>query len=167
MRTTYAVILILLVLGITLPALGDVVVFRTGGYEEVTITNVARDAITVAGPYGEMTYPFPSIYWFCPSSQEYPGLEYYWAGVRLLELHKPNAASTMFEKAGELDERYAVAGRRAVHDYTAIGSSRDVPDGREVFTIQCKLCGGTGKLERELPKISMTDMPNPYIIQAA
>ncbi|MBN1918013.1 MAG: hypothetical protein JW889_08905 [Verrucomicrobia bacterium] len=167
MKVAYMTLLVLLVAGCTFPVWGDVVVFRTGGCEEVKITDVARDALTVAGPYGEITYPYGSIYWFCPSSDEYPGLEYYWAGVRLLELHKLHPASAMFAKAGAINEQYREAGRQALRKYQEIGSSHDVPDGREAYTIPCKLCGGTGKLDCDLPKIAMTDMPHPYIIEAA
>jgi hypothetical protein len=80
MKTAYTTFLFMLVLGYTLPVWGDIVVFRTGACEEVKITSVAQDAVTVAGPYGEVTYPYASIYWFCPSSEEHPGLEHYWAG---------------------------------------------------------------------------------------
>jgi hypothetical protein len=73
----------------------------------------------------------------------------------------------MFDRASALDEQYQEAGRQALREYREIGTSRDVPDGRNTYTLPCKLCGGTGKLERDLPKISMTDLPNPYLMAAA
>lgn len=171
MRTVLSACLVLLVLGVALPVWGDIVVFRNGEVEELKIRSVDRDLITVDGPYGQLRYPLSSIYWFCPSAVERPGLEYYWAGVRLLELHKKYTATRMFERAGLLNQQYLEAGHQALLDYTprAPGSSTRAHSHStgQVYTVQCKFCEGKGEIETEVPKIAMTDDPHPYIIQAA
>jgi hypothetical protein len=162
------------------PLAGDIVVFKDGQCEETTIVQVGNDAITVQGPYGDLTYPLTAVYWYCPSDPQRPGLEYYWAGVRLLELHKKHTAIEMFGKAGESDPRYAAAGRNAVSNYepqdTRSAMARLRPDEEvtsasssqcPVYRVPCKLCGGTGSIEYKAPKIGQTDNLHPYIMQAA
>ena len=180
MNRGLTVLLAALVVCAAAPLAGDVVVFKDGKCEESPIKQVTGDAVTIQGPYGDLTYPLTTVYWYCSSDPQRPGLEYYWAGIRLLELRKKHTAIGMFNKAGEFDPRYAAAGRNAVSNYeprdTRSASSRLHPDGATTSTgssecplyrVPCKLCNATGMIEYKAPKIGKTDNPYPYIMEAA
>jgi hypothetical protein len=161
--------LVLMLLGAAVPtALADVVVFKDGSCEDdVTIKNVTADTLTIAGRYGDEPYPIERMYWFHQSVPDRPGIELYWAGVKLLDLHKKHTAQKLFDKAGKFDRRYAEAGARAINNYTPqrptdyasrLGPSDTAVTGDvPVFKITCKLCGGKGEVEYKVQQVAATD----------
>jgi hypothetical protein len=171
---TLSVVSVLVLLGAAVPtALADVVVFKDGSCEDdVTIKNVTADTLTIAGPYGDLPYPIEQVYWFHQSVPDRPGIELYWAGVKLLDLHKRHTAQKLFDRAGKFDRRYAEAGARAIKSYTPqaptdyasrLGpSDAGVTGDVLVFKVVCKLCGGKGEVEYKVQQVAATDPDDEY-----
>jgi len=168
MRALSAAVLLALIAATLPAALGDVVVFRDGSYDdEGKIKGVTADTLTIAGPYGDLPYPIERVYWCHQSVPDRPGIELYWAGIKLLELDRKHTAKKLFDKAGRYDRRYAEAGARAIKNYTPQrpsdyesrvspsdpGLAGQVP----VFKVQCKLCGGSGEVEYKVQQVASID----------
>jgi hypothetical protein len=167
---TLGVAFVLVLLAAAVPtASADVVVFNDGSYEDdIQIKDVTPDTLTITGPYGDLPYPIERVYWYHQAvAEDQPGIELYWAGLKLLELHKKQTARKLFDKAGKFDPRYAEAGTRAINNYTPqqptdyasrlgpsdIGVTGDVP----VYRVVCKLCGGTGEVEYKVQSLAADD----------
>ena len=161
MRSVIVFVVVVLVAGVIPAAFGDIVVFRDGTFEDAKIKSVTDDLLTIEGEYGDLPYPRERVYWFSQAVPERPGIEYYLAGLKLLELHKKHMAAKLFEKAGQYDRRYAQAGEKALQVYTPqrptdTASRLEAPPSGDahsrvpVYKVQCKLCQGTGKVEATL-----------------
>jgi len=171
MRVASMVFVLVLVATCLSGAFADVLVFRDGTFEEGTIKSVTAESVTLQVQYGELPYPLERIYWYHSATPDRPGLEYYWAGMKLLELHKKYTAQKLFEKAGRFDKRYREMGAKAIQDYSpsrstdsasrlrppAMGEFRS---GRPVYKVECKLCGGSGEVEYTIQ--GMTKLDDEY-----
>jgi len=161
-------VLVVLVLAVILAASGDIVVYRDGAYEEVKIKNTTTESFILEGPYGDLEYPRERIYSAHRSVAARPGEEYYQAGLMMLRLHRKTVAKKLFEKAGQYDSRYGVAGQKALDAYTIkrpaddasrlrSPSSRKEESNQPLYKLTCQLCNGTGKVEYRIQGVTGSD----------
>jgi hypothetical protein len=129
----------------TVPALADIIVFKDGRVEEIPITAVTDEAVTVQSPYGDLAYPRTAVYWFCKSVPEKPGEEYYVTGLVMLRVHNKTKAQELFTKAIALNEQYKPLVKSAWADYTR-GPTEPKAEQKLHVVLTCPLCGGRGKI---------------------
>jgi hypothetical protein len=149
MRTPLVALAVVLMSTLLLGAFADVVIFKNGTYEDGTIKSATAESITIATPYGDVSYPRDTFYVFYQVDAAHPGQQYYEAGLAMLQLHKKFAAKELFDKASAIDQRYAQAAEKALQAYEPNPGSSTTQQETNVRTIrlQCSLCGGTGKVE--------------------
>lgn len=165
MKTIGVVVVLVLAVVISTAAYSDVVVFKNGTYQEGTVKSESETSITMESQYGDLPYRRDVVQSVHRSTAEHPGQEYYQAGLSMLKLDKKPAAKKLFQQAAARDERYSKLGANALRNYTPQPStdvaSRFIPPSSDSiyshapkYRIQCKLCGGAGKVEYKIRSVA-------------
>lgn len=154
MKSALVAILVVLLGGLMVGALGDIVIFKDGSYEDCTITSESEEGLAIKGPYGELRYPRERVFWHQRSTTERPGDEYFQAGLKMVELRRKQTAIELFKKAGLYNKDYEWAGRAVIKRTTPKRSTthptriKRVEPGTLLVRVSCPFCEGTGYADR-------------------
>ncbi len=146
MKSALAAVFVVLLGGFIVAALGDIVIFKDGSYEDCTIVSESEEGLSIKGPYGELKYPREQVVWHQRSSAERPGDEYFQAGLRMVGLHRKQTAIELFKKAGLYNKDYERAGKMVIdrttpkRPTTAPTQIEEIVPGTVLIRLKCPIC---------------------------
>ena len=146
MKSARVAVLVVLLGGLMVGALGDIVIFKDGSYEDCTITSESEEGLGIKGPYGELKYPRERVLWHQRSTAQRPGDEYFQAGLKMVELRRKQTAIELFKKAGLYNKDYERAGKALIQQTTPKRSTthptriQEIVPGTVLVRLKCPIC---------------------------